>query len=103
MNIGEVVPVGTLPAIRSTVPYEYPSPPFDTVIVSTLESLLITIVASAPNPSPRIGTLVYVMFAVPTPTPRSLTVTIFSCPLVEAFSLTDAFLTLLLQSEGTGI
>jgi len=56
--VGVTVPVGTLPPTRSTVPYVYPDPPIETVIDSTLESLLTTMVAFAPVPSPLIGTLV---------------------------------------------
>ena len=59
-------PVGTLPPIKSTLPKVYPLPPFDTVIDSTLESLLTTMVHSAPLPSPLIGTLEYVVFGGPT-------------------------------------
>ena len=51
-KIGEVVPVGTLPATRSTVPNVYPEPPLEIVTDSTLELLLIEIVHSAPLPSP---------------------------------------------------
>ena len=46
------MPVGTPPDSKSKVPYVYPDPPFAILIDSTLASLLITIVASAPEPSP---------------------------------------------------
>ena len=58
LNIGFVDPVGTFPEERSNVPNVYPDPPFDTVIDSTFELELITTVASAPVPSPLMGTLV---------------------------------------------
>ena len=48
MNVGVVVPVGTPPAAKSTLPYVYPAPPSATVTDSTFESLLITTVALAP-------------------------------------------------------
>ena len=56
-NIGEVAPRGTPPETKSIVPYVYPLPPLEIVILSTLDSLLITMVASALDPSPFIGTL----------------------------------------------
>ena len=65
-NNGVVDPVGTLPPIKSILPKVYPDPPLDIVTDSTLESLLTTIVHSAPEPSPRIGTLEYVVFGGPT-------------------------------------
>jgi hypothetical protein len=58
LNTGEVDPVGTPPPAKSSVPKVYPEPPFETVTLSTFESLLITTVASAPLPSPLMGTLV---------------------------------------------
>ena len=57
---------------------------------------------SAPVPSPLIGTLVYVLFAVPKPTPRSVTVTILIDP-STALSLTAAVSELVDQSRGVGI
>jgi len=56
-NTGKVVPVGTFPATKSTVPKVYPDPWFDIVTDSTLWSLLTTTLHSAPVPSPRIGLL----------------------------------------------
>ena len=58
LKTGEVDPVGTFPPTRSKVPKVYPDPPLEMVTLSIFESLLITIVASAPEPSPLIGTLV---------------------------------------------
>ena len=48
LNVGVVVPVGTQPAAKSTLPKVYPDPPSETVTVSTFESLLTTIVALPP-------------------------------------------------------
>ena len=59
-------------------------------------------VHSAPVPSPLIGTLVYVLFAVPIPTPRSVIVNILTEP-STATSLTGALSVLVYQLEGTGI
>ena len=102
-NSGAVVPVGTPPATRSTVPYVYPEPPLEIVILSTVESLLITIVAFAPDPSPLIGTSEYVTFGLPSATPRLLMRMVFNCPLVSAFSLIAAVSALVDQFLGTGI
>ena len=55
---GRVVPVGTPPDSKSSVPKVYPEPPLEIVTLSTFESLLIMTVASAPDPSPLMGTLV---------------------------------------------
>ena len=41
-NCGGVVGVGTDPAAKSTLPYEYPNPSFETVTLSIWESLLTT-------------------------------------------------------------
>ena len=57
---------------------------------------------SALSPSPLIGTLVYVLFAVPTPTPRFFTTTTLIPP-STALSLTASWSALLSQSKGTGI
>ena len=95
--------MGTLPATISNVPKVYPEPPEEIVTDSILELLLITTVASAPIPSPLIGTLVYVLFAVPNPTHLFVMVTIFNCPLVAALSLTVELSVLVSQSLGTGI
>ena len=100
---GDVVPVGTFPVTKSTVPKVYPEPPLEIVIDSIFELLFTTIVASAPDPSPFIGTLVYVVFAVPIPTPRFVIVTIFNCPLVAALFLTAESSSLVSQFFGTGI
>ena len=62
----------------------------ETVTDSTLDALLITTVASAPVPSPLIGTRVYDWFAVPNPAPLFVIVTILSWPLVAALTHTGA-------------
>ena len=72
------------------------------VTVSTLESASTIIVYSAPEPSPFIGTLVYVRFPVPIPTPRLVIVAILIEP-STALSLIAALVVLVDQLEGTGI
>ena len=103
LNVGVVVPVGTPPATKSTLPKVYPDPPSETVTVSTFESLLTTIVALPPSPSPMIGTFVYVILAVPRPTPLFVMVQILSWPLASAFSLIGVYVALVNQSSGTGM
>ena len=56
----------------------------------------------APDPSPLMGTLEYVLLAVPSPTPRSVTATILIEP-STALSLTAALSVEVAQSAGTGI
>ena len=65
--------------------------------------MFITIVASAPTPSPFIGTLVYVVLGGPTWNPLSLIRIVFNCPLVKALFLIDWYSIFVSQSEGTGI
>ena len=72
------------------------------VTLSIAWSELITTVHSPPLPSPLIGTLEYVLFAVPIPVPLSLITTTLREP-STALSLTPALLTFYSQSAGTGI
>ncbi len=58
LKTGDVVPAGRPPETTSSVPKVYPEPPEEIVTDSIFESLFTTTVASAPLPSPTIGTLV---------------------------------------------
>ena len=76
LNVGSVPAVGKVPVfLKSTTPNVYPDPPLVTVIDSTLESLLVTIVHFAPVPSPLMGMSVYTLFLTPTLSPRLVMVT----------------------------